>query len=129
MELAKKITNQKEADRVARAAVRKELRDAGLLPQPKKPLNRKRFCEEAKQLLKEMDAFDTFAYIQWALMEMLGHRDKADFHLSKEAVGAAKVIKLAATRKEFEKRLLDEGRTEGYTVGELIDAVGWIFNL
>lgn len=58
----------------------------------------------------------------WGLMEMLKH-DGCD----KEAVGAAKAVKLARRRYDFERARIAEGKPE-YKIGELIDATIDIYN-
>lgn len=108
-------------EKKGRAAIRKELRAEGILPPPKSPLNRKKFCTEAQDIL-DASGFDMDIYIRWALAEMLHHRKYPEQTLTQEAIGAAKVIKLAHARMEFEKQ-----RGGSYKVGELYEAVKDIF--
>lgn len=110
-----------------RAEARAHLREEGLLPPRKKPLNRKRFCREAKALLEGTESlYDLAPYLYWALCEMLERKDWPEGTVSAEAVGAAKVIKLAAARRDFERAKREAGKT-GFTVGELLDAVKEVF--
>ena len=115
-----------EKEKRARAAVRKELRAEGVLPPTKKPLNRKRFCEEAEALLTDMNFIVDGPYIVWAIMEMLGHTGGMGTGRSPEAVGAAKVVKLAVARREFEKERREKGDGQ-FTLGELIEVTGDIY--
>lgn len=118
-EKRKKMT---EREKKERAKIRRELQEKGVLSAPKKPLNRKKFIEEAKALLHaENNGRDFDRYLIWALVEMLGHRDR-DFHPDGEAVGAAKIVHLAKARQRFEQEQQAQGRTE-WTVGEMLDAV------
>lgn len=105
-----------------RATIRKEMRAEGLLPPPKKSLNRKKFCAEAQSILKaagpELDI-----YIPLAFMRMLNHKKYPERTLTQEAVGAAKVIKLAQAWMEFEK----QRGGEPYKYGDLLEATKDIY--
>lgn len=116
-----KLRTMTVREKKERAALRKELRAEGLLPPPKKPLCRKKFCAEAQNIL-DASGFDLDIYIRWALAEMLNHHKYPELTLTQEAIGAAKVIKLAHARMEFEKQ-----RSGSYKVGELYEAVKDIF--
>lgn len=120
-----KMTAREKADR---ARIRKELREEGLLPPIKKPLNRKKFCEEAQEILRSGYELDFQVYVFWAIAEMLGHTDKATATLSREAVGAAKILKLAKARMDFEAARRERGESGGYKIGELYEAVKDIYN-
>ncbi len=109
-----------------REMVRRELRAEGVLPPTKKPLNRKRFCEEAEALLADMNFIVDGPYIVWAIMEMLGHTGGTGTGRSPEAVGAAKVVKLAVARREFEKERREKGDVS-FTLGELIEVTEDIY--
>ena len=112
----------------ARAAIRKELREKGLIPPKKKPLDRVEFCKEAEAILKGMNITTDGLYIAWALMEMLEHTGGGKTNgRSLEAVGAAKAIKLAAARQDFERERRDRGEPKEYTLGELYAVVKDIF--
>lgn len=121
---AKPMTAREKKDR---ARCRKELRAEGVLPPKKRPLNRKAFCNRARSELEKHDGYDFILYLYWALSEML---EKQDFSrpgavcYSLEAVGAAKVVLLAAKRMEFEK----EKAGQPFTRGELFEAVEEIYN-
>ena len=112
-------------ERKERAAIRKELRAEGLLPPVKKPVNRKKFCEEAEAILRESDYGFTLLVL-WALLEMLHHAEYPSGNRSRDAIGAAKAIKMAKARADFEERNRAAGRHE-YTAGELYDVVKDIY--
>lgn len=120
-----KMTAREKADR---ARIRKELREEGLLPPTKKPLNRKKFCEEAWEIFQSDYGIDFPIYVYWAIAEMLVHTDKTTGTLSREAVGAAKVLKLAKARMDFEADRRERGESSEYKRGELIEVVKDIYN-
>lgn len=111
-------------ERKQRAECREDMRNAGLLPPKKKPLNRAKFVSQAKDGLADCGMLETTPYLIWALSEMLDRRDYSTptCAYSLEAVGAAKVILLALGRKKF-----DQEHPGGATVGEMINAVMDIF--
>ena len=109
-----------------RAKIRKDLREQGILPPKKKPLNRKAFAEQAKEALKNQAGYTLNLYLHWALREMLEKQDYSRpgaIVYSQEAVGAAKVVLLAVRRMEFEK----EKAGQSFTNGELYEAVKDIY--
>ena len=121
---AKPMTAREKKDR---ARIRKELREEGIMPPKKKPLNRKAFCNQARSELEKHDGYDFILYLYWALSEMLEKQDVSRpgaICYSLEAVGAAKVVLLAAKRMEFEK----EKAGQKFTIGELIEVVEDIYN-
>lgn len=121
---AKPMTAREKKDR---ARFRKELRAEGILPPKKKPLNRKAFTRRAKEELEKRGAYDMVLYLHWALREMLEKQDYSRpdaIVYSPEAVGAAKVVLLAARRMEFEK----EKGGQSFTADELYEAVKDIYN-
>ena len=115
----KKLTNKEKA---FRASIKKEMQKEGLLPPDKPKLNGKKYVEEAIEEWnrKEKKVFWMY-YLYKALNIMLGKVDK-NGRVSKEAVGAAKVLKLALRLKEFSDRLKEEGRSE-YTIKEEIEFI------
>lgn len=119
---ARKMTAREKTER---ARIRQELRSEGLLPPKKKPLNHKKFCEEAEVELRTLSTTDfvMMHFLCWGLLEMLEHGG-----CDKEAVGAAKVVKLAKRRYDFEKARIAEGSAGTYGVGELYEAVKDIYN-
>lgn len=118
----KKGRRMTDREKKMAAEVRAEMREKGLLPEKKKPLNRKKFVDQARAVLQEGIDYDMMPYISWALAEMTGHRAYLDTSPDLEAVGAAKVILLAKRRMDFEKEQIAAGR-EKWTVGEMCEAV------
>ena len=105
------------------AEVRAELRQKGILPAKKKPLNRKRFIAEARDILKmDTNGYGFELYLHWALCEMMSHTGYNSFAPDLEAVGAAKVIHLAKRRMDFETSRMAKSK-ETWTVGEMCEAV------
>lgn len=97
--VAKRLTNREKQER---AAAKKRLQDKGVLPPDKPKLNRKKFIEEAKAEWsdREQGCVVWDIYLMEAISFMLGHFDQKDLRLSREAVGAAKVLKLAIRLRE-----------------------------
>ena len=97
-----------------RAQVKKELQAKGILPQDKKPLNRKRYIKEA---IREWDARDMNCHI-WmfylirAITYVTTQTEGMTERASPEAIGAAKVLKIALRLYEFSRKLKEEGKTE-----------------
>ena len=69
---AKPMTAREKKDR---ARIRKKLREEGIMPPKKKPLNRKAFCNRARSELEKHDGYDFILYPYWALSEMLEKQD------------------------------------------------------
>lgn len=101
-----------------RAAIKRELQDKGILPPDKPKLNRKKYKEEALQEWNERDG-ECLLWSYW-LREAIGYTiglTDRNLHVSAEAIGVAKTLKLAIRLKEFSDKLKEEGRTE-YKIGE-----------
>lgn len=109
--MPKKRMTQKE--KAERARLKKDLQKKGFLPPDKQKLNRKKFVEEARTEWNERDKDCLIweVYLTHAMSYMLGHvgRDK---RISPEAVGAAKVLKIALRLREFEQELKINGISE-----------------
>lgn len=105
----KKLTNrEKEWNK----KYRKELIEKGLMDPPKKRINRKKYVDETKTLWdKRPECYTWDFYILNAITYMMCHRDR-NFKLSQEAVGAAKVLRLALKLREFNEKLSKEGKKE-----------------
>ena len=101
------------------AQTKKRLQAEGILPPDKSKLNRKKFIEEARAEWNNRgeDCYIWDYYIMEAMAFMLGHLERNSCRLSLEAVGVAKVLKLAIRLQKFKEKLRAEGRRE-YTVGE-----------
>lgn len=114
MAKSKKLTN---AQKKANARLKKELQEKGILSPDKPKLNRKKFVEEAEQEWNKREkTYIWEIYLIQAASFMLGKQDK-NFRVSSEAVGVAKVLKLAIRLKEFSDKLESEGRKK-YTLVE-----------
>ena len=75
MEKKKKAKPMTAREKKERAKIRKDLRERGILPPKKKPLNRKVFAERAKEALKKQAGYTLNLYLHWALLEMLEKQD------------------------------------------------------
>lgn len=106
----KRLTNR---ERKLRAEAKKELQAEGIIPPDKPRLNRKKFIEEAEAEWngRDKECFAWDIYIVQAMSYMLGHMEKG-MRLSREAVGAAKVLKIAMRLREFYEGLKARGEHE-----------------
>lgn len=107
----KRLTNREKKDR---AEFKKHMQEKGILPPDKPKLNRKKFIEEAR---KEWNGRDGECYIwEHYLMEamsyMLEKREGMSSRASLEAVGVAKVLKVAIKLREFSEMVRANGETE-----------------
>ena len=78
MEKKKTAKPMTAREKKERAKIRKDLREQGVLPPKKKPLNRKAFAEQAKEALKNQAGYTLNLYLLWALLEMLEKQDVYD---------------------------------------------------
>lgn len=106
----KRLTNRQKK---LNAEAKKELQAKGVIPPDKPKLNRKKFIEEAKAEWNNRDkeCFVWDVYMMQAMSYMLGHMEKG-MRLSREAVGAAKVLKIAMRLREFSEGLKAKGEHE-----------------
>ena len=106
----KRLTNK---EKKLNAEIKKELQEKGVIPPDKPKLNRKKFIEEASAEWNNRDkeCFVWDVYLMGALSYMLGHMEKG-MRLSREAVGAAKVLKIAMRLREFSEGLKARGEHE-----------------
>lgn len=106
----KRLTNK---EKKLNAEIKKELQEKGVIPPDKPKLNRKKFIEETRTEWNSRDkeCFVWDVYLMEALSYMLGHMDKG-MRLSREAVGAAKVLKIAMRLREFSEELKARGEHE-----------------
>jgi len=108
----KKLTNR---EKQYHAQLKKEMQEKGVIPPDKPRLNRKRFIEEAR---KEWDSRDMENYLLWntylmeAISYMLLHTEGMSRRASLEAVGAAKVLKLAVRLRKFTEMVRERGDSE-----------------
>lgn len=104
----KRLTNR---EKKLNAEVKRELQEKGVIPPDKPKLNRKKFVEEAMEEWNARDNAGSYSwnlYLMHAMSYMVGHHEKG-MRLSREAVGAAKVLKIAIKLREFSKELKEKG--------------------
>ena len=124
--MAKKkcMTNREKRER---AATKKLLQAEGILPPDKPRLNRKRFIEEAEAEWngRDLECLIWDLYIMRALFYMMGHGRARG--ISPEAVGAAKILKIAIRLHKFETELKENGRDK-YSYAEQYEYIKDILN-
>lgn len=113
----KRLTNK---EKQIRAKTKKELQDKGLIPPDKPRLNRGKFIEETMAAWnardKECLIWDMFLLEAFGCM--LGHIQRGKgLGPSLEAVGAAKVLKIALRLREFREELKKQGKNQ-YSLGD-----------
>lgn len=120
----KRMTNREKQER---AAMKKRLQDEGLIPPNKPRLNRKRFIEEAEAEWngRDLECLIWDLYIMRALSYVMGHGRARG--ISPEAVGAAKVLKVAMRLRRFELELKENGRDK-YSYMEQYEYIKDILN-
>lgn len=120
----KRMTNREKQER---AAMKKRLQDEGLIPPNKPRLNRKRFIEEAEAEWngRDLECLIWDLYIMRALFYVMGHGRARG--ISPEAVGAAKVLKVAMRLRRFELELKENGRDK-YSYMEQYEYIKDILN-
>lgn len=106
----RKLTNK---EKKIRAETKKRLQEEGIIPPDKQRLNRKKFIEEAKAEWNNRDYECLWGNcIMGAVGFMLGHVENSSGRVSLEAVGAAKILKIAIRLQEFHKMVQDRGEHE-----------------
>ena len=107
----KRLTNK---EKQARAELKKRMQDKGVLPPDKPKLNRKKFIDEAREEWngRSSDCFIWEHYLMDAISYMLCQREGMSSRASLEAVGAAKVLKLAIRLREFSEEVREKGEHE-----------------
>ena len=84
----------------------------------KKPLNRKKFIEETKELWEKRDTgYLYYIHFFTAVSYMIGKREGHNLRFSPEAVGVAKVLRIILRLADFHKGLKDRGETQ-YKIGD-----------
>lgn len=106
----KRLTNREKKER---AELKQRMQEKGILPPDKPKLNRKKFIEEAKAEWdnRNKGCFVWDVYLMRAISYMLGHLEK-DLRPSREAVGVAKVLKIAMRLRKFSEELEAKGEHE-----------------
>lgn len=114
--VVRKFLQYDEGDRTkqARAELKKRMQDKGVLPPDKPKLNRKKFIDEAREEWngRSSDCFIWEHYLMDAISYMLCQREGMSSRASLEAVGAAKVLKLAIRLREFSEEVREKGEHE-----------------
>lgn len=101
----KRLTQREKNER---AAVRKQLREEGILPPPKPRLDRKKFAAEVVAEYKACNWVELSLYLHQAIACMV---DEGMTKVTSEEVGVLKTLKIALETKRFHERLKEEGRT------------------
>lgn len=113
----KRLTNR---EKKLRAEAKKELQAKGAIPPDKPRLNRKKFVGGAmEEWNNRPQCYIWEIYLIKAFGFILAKTEGRNFRVSQEAVGAAKVLKLAIRIYQFHMELKEEGRTEYKAVEEL----------
>lgn len=117
----KKLTNR---EKKINAEVKRELQEKGLLPPDKPKLNRKKFIEEAEAEWnrRDMKCYLWDCYVMEALSYVMAQTEGRSCRASLEAVGAAKVLRLAIRLREFYEMVREKGEQEY----KLIDQYNYI---
>jgi len=102
-----------------RADIRAQMRERGLLPPPKKPLNRKKFIQDAKDdWAKQISVIKDY-WLMNAISVMIASGGSKP---SLEAIGAAKVLKIACEMIRFNDEKSQAGIHE-YPLMEMYDRI------
>lgn len=112
----KRMTNREKQER---AEFKKLMQEKGVIPPDKPKLNRKKFIEEAENEWNERnrECYIWGYYLIRAISFMLSHREGKTLRFSSEAVGAAKVLKLAMRLRKFDEELRAKGEHQ-YKLGD-----------
>ena len=107
----KRLTNK---EKKLKAEIKRELQEKGCIPPDKPKLNRKKFIAEAKTEWngRSGDCHIWEHYIVEAITYMLCQTEGVSSRASLEAVGAAKVLKVAIRLREFSEELREKGENE-----------------
>ncbi len=125
----KKRRRMTNAEKKERAEIKKRLQEEGFLPPDKPRLDRKRFLEEAEKEWnsREQGCLAWEFYLAEAISIMLVKTEGRSRRVSLEAVGAAKVLKLAVRLREF-SRMLEEKGEKKYRLMDKYEYIRDIFD-
>lgn len=103
-----------QREKKANAEFKREMQEKGFLPPDKPKLNREKYIKEA---VKEWNGRNKECivweiYLIRAVSWMTGHVERKTLRRSLEAVGAAKVLKIAVRLEKFSREFKEKGRTE-----------------
>jgi hypothetical protein len=106
-------------DKKYRAELKKRMQQEGILPLDKPKLNRKKYIEEARVEWNGRDGgcYVWDAYLMEEMGIMLSRTERNSLRVSPEAVGVAKVLKMALRLRQFHEKLKEEGK-DRYKVSE-----------
>lgn len=122
----KRLTNK---EKQARAELKKRMQDKGVLPPDKPKLNRKKFIDEAREEWngRSSDCFIWEYYLMDAISYMLCQREGMSSRASLEAVGAAKVLKLAIRLREFSEEVRERvSMSTSWLTSTTISRTSWM---
>lgn len=113
----KRLTNKEKA---WNKEFKQQMIASGLIPPPKKKLNRKKFVKEVRAEYKEhIKTFVDLDYLMEAIAYMLPSEHE---QITSEEVGVCKVLKMAVEIKKYKEALLEAGE-EKYNLMELYKEV------
>ena len=103
-----------QREKKANAAFKKEMQERGSLPPDKPRLNREKYIEEAVEewSRRSGDCMVRDIYLSRAVSWMIGHVERRGLRRSLEAVGAAKVLKIAVRLERYSRELKEKGQTK-----------------
>lgn len=109
--------------RAAMKKAREKLRQEGILPPPKKRLNREKYAKQIKTRFDSMgwDPIVAQVYILQAIT-LMTPLETIKSAVTPEQVGVLKMMHMAMDLYEFERRKSNAGKS-GYTVGEVYEQV------
>lgn len=117
----RKCLTQKE--KKYNAQFKREMQEKGIIPPDKPKLNRKKFVEGAMEEWNNRPGDYVWEiYLIKAFGFVMEKTEGRSMRVSLEAVGAAKVLKLAVRLHQFNKKLEEEGRKE-YKVTEMLEYI------
>lgn len=121
MAAKRKCLTQKE--KKYNAQFKREMQEKGIIPPDKPKLNRKKFVDEAmEEWNNRPQDYVWEIYLIKAFGFVMAKTEGRSMRVSLEAVGAAKVLKLAVRLRQFHKKLEEEGRKE-YKVTEMLEYI------
>lgn len=99
----RRLTNREKKER---AEIKKYMQEQGMIPPNKSRLNRKKFIEEAKtEWAEQSECYIWDHYLLEAIGYILCQTEGISSRASLEAVGAAKVLKLAMRLRKFSEEV------------------------
>lgn len=108
-----------QREKKANAEFKREMQEKGLLPPDKPKLNREKYIKEAVEEWNRRSGgcmvWDI--YLWRAANWMIGHVERRGLRRSLEAVGAAKVLKIAVRLERYSRELKEKGQAE-HTLNE-----------